>query len=353
MGETQMIGDGLAISLYTEQYIMDEQDSPPHLAILDLGVTRWNEWRQQNPSIQPQLRSTDLTSRQLQGIDLSGADLKGADFRYANVSGANLFKADLYKATLWRANFSNANLAGADLSSSNLNRVLFRDADLNGATLRFARMVGADVTDARFSGAFVYGCSFWNLIGMPKEQLDVVITPRNEPAMTVDNIEVAQFIFMLMKNHKIREVIDTMTSKVVLILGRFTPERKRVLDAIREELRRLNYLPVLFDFQKPRSRDLTETVSMLAHMARFVIADITDAKSIPQELSAIVPHLPSTPIQPLLLASQAEYGMFEHFRRYPWVLTPFLYESEESLVSDLADKVVGPAAAKAKAQSGR
>jgi Pentapeptide repeats (8 copies) len=248
---------------------------------------------------------------------------------------------------------SEANLTEADLSSSNLNRVVFRNADLSGAILRFARMVAADVTEANFSGAFVYGCSFWNLIGTPKEQLNVVITPRNEPAITVDNIEVAQFIYMLLKNHKIREVIDTMTSKVVLILGRFTPERKRVLDGIREELRRLNYLPILFDFEKPGSRDLTETVSILAHMARFVIADITDAKSIPQELSAIVPHLPSTPIQPLLLATQTEYGMFEHFRRYPWVMEPVLYEDEEILLKDLADKVIAPAAAKAREQTGR
>ena len=101
--------------------------------------------------------------------------------------------------------------------------------------------------------------------------------------MTVDNIEVAQFIFMLMKNHKIREVIDTMTSKVVLILGRFTPERKRVLDAIREELRRLNYLPVLFDFEKPGSRDLTETVSMLAHMARFVSPTLRTRRAFPKK----------------------------------------------------------------------
>jgi hypothetical protein len=39
--------------------------------------------------------------------------------------------------------------------------------------------------------------------------------------------------------------------KVVLILGRFTPERKTVLDAIRDQLRKRDYLPILFDFQKP------------------------------------------------------------------------------------------------------
>ena len=42
----------------------------------------------------------------------------------------------------------------------------------------------------------------------------------------------------MLHNQKIRDVIDTITSKAVLILGRFTPERKAVLDALREELRR-------------------------------------------------------------------------------------------------------------------
>jgi hypothetical protein len=117
--------------------------------------------------------------------------------------------------------------------------------------------------------------------------------------ITVDNLEVAQFIYLLLHNEKIREVIDTITSKVVLILGRFTPERKAVLDAMREELRRRNYLPILFDFEKPARRDLTETVSTLAHMARFIIADITEAKSIPQELQRIVLDLPSVGSTPL------------------------------------------------------
>ena len=124
---------------------------------------------------------------------------------------------------------------------------------------------------------------------------------------------------------------------MVLILGRFTPERKAVPDALRDELRCRDYLPVLFDLDKPGERTITETVSLLARMTRFDVADITDVRSIPQELGVIVPDLPSVPVKPLLLAESGEYGMFEHFRRYPWVLPVHVYASPEQLVADLGD----------------
>jgi hypothetical protein len=171
----------------------------------------------------------------------------------------------------------------------------------------------------------------------------LVITSQDEPEITVDNIEVAQFIYLLLHNQKIRDVIDTITSKAVLILGRFTGERKVVLDAIREELRKRNYLPILFDFEVPATRDITETISLLAGMASFVVADVTDAKSIPQELAIIVPNLPSVPVQPLLLEGSDEYGMFEHFKRYPWVLRTYRYPSSEQLIADLGEYVISPA----------
>lgn len=85
----------------------------------------------------------------------------------------------------------------------------------------------------------------------------------------MDNLEVAQFIYLLLNNAKIRHLIDTITSKVVLILGRFTEERKDVLDSIREKLREFDYVPVLFDFTKPESKDLTATVSSLANMVKL------------------------------------------------------------------------------------
>ncbi len=83
-------------------------------------------------------------------------------------------------------------------------------------------------------------------------------------------------------------------------------------------------------------------------MARFIIADITEPRSIPQELQRVVPDLPSVPIQPLLLGGATEYGMFEHFKKYPWVLAIHRYRDLKDLLSSLKEKVIEPAEAKVK-----
>ena len=67
---------------------------------------------------------------------------------------------------------------------------------------------------------------------------------------------------------------------------------------MRDNLRERGYLPILFDFEGPLNRNTDETVTLLARMARFVIADISDAKSVLQELRTIVPNLPTLPVQP-------------------------------------------------------
>src|SRR5262249_37662728 len=148
-------------------------------------------------------------------------------------------------------------------------------------------------------------------------------------------------------NQKIRDVIDTITSKAVLLLGRFTDERKGVLDALRAELREHNYLPILFDFNIPATRDITETISLLARMARFIIADLTDPSSIPKELEAIVPQL-AVPVQPLLEGSSRPYAMFRDYWKYDWVLPVYRYDELEPLISTLSEKVIAPAESKVK-----
>jgi hypothetical protein len=44
-----------------------------------------------------------------------------------------------------------------------------------------------------------------------------VITPRDESVIQLDNLEVAQFIYLLLNNEKIRDMIDTLGKKAVLI----------------------------------------------------------------------------------------------------------------------------------------
>jgi hypothetical protein len=129
---------------------------------------------------------------------------------------------------------------------------------------------------------------------------------------------------------------------VVLILGRFSlPDRKRVLDALRDQLRKpgRNYVPVVFDFEKPRSQTTINTIMLLARMARFVIADISDAKSVLQELQAIVPSSPKLPVQPIIVATQTEPGMFDSFQAYPWFLKVYSYDAPAQLLAHLDELV--------------
>jgi hypothetical protein len=45
--------------------------------------------------------------------------------------------------------------------------------------------------------------------------------------------------------------------------------------------------------------------------------------------------------------------MFEHFRRYPWVWGPVLYDDQEKLLAEFEREVIDPAESKAKQQMGR
>jgi uncharacterized protein YjbI with pentapeptide repeats len=262
-------------------------------------------------------KALGLTGSHLQGADLRGAnlseeDLRDADFSglnlgEANLSKTNLDRAELDRATLYRANLSGANLVQvslreanlreANLSGANLSGAILGPADLGGANLSFADLGGANLSFADLSGANlsaavlhgtmlvrtdlanavltgcrVYGISAWDVkLSESTKQQDLIITPLGEPEVTVDNIEVAQFVYQLLHNEKIRAVIDTVGRKGVLLLGRFTDGRIAVLERLREELRKRGYLPIVFNFDKPVTKDFTETVRLLAGLSKFVM----------------------------------------------------------------------------------
>jgi hypothetical protein len=129
----------------------------------------------------------------------------------------------------------------------------------------------------------------------------------------------------------------------VLILGRFSEERKPVLDALRDALRNKGFLPIVFDFECPKERDFTETVKVLAGLSCFVIVDITNPRSAPLELQATVPDY-MIPFVPILQEGESAFSMFSNLQtKYNWVLGTLMYDSCENLIKVLDDAVINPA----------
>ena len=182
-----------------------------HVALLKKGVDAWNEWRDKNPDIRP---------------DLSGADLQRRDLRYINFKNASLIDTDMTEALLYRANFigaecsrltdlsearlgqaklSGVNLDGAKFIGANLSRAYLDGAhlieadfsfatlirtDLSGAFLTGARLVGTrlfktKLNGADLTGAHVYGASAWRVeLDETTKQQDLLISDVDEPTLT-------------------------------------------------------------------------------------------------------------------------------------------------------------------------
>lgn len=118
------------------------------IAILKQGVEAWNQWRNQNRDIVP-----DLTSANFEAADLCGADLTSANLMLANLLEAKLNRSDLIAANLDAALLREADLRNTDLRHANLRNANLILADLSGARLHDANLSnallhGADLTEA-------------------------------------------------------------------------------------------------------------------------------------------------------------------------------------------------------------
>lgn len=294
---------------------------------LDIDGDRISNTRLENARIDgASFRGAVMTGIQLQGRDCSvAATFTGAVLRKADLSNSLFVNMDLSHADLRHANLRQCNLAGA----------LLEEVDLRGATLN-----GANLTGARLARSRIYGASTWNVTLDGSDQRELIITDDEESTVTADSLVVAQFLHLILDNARIREVLDTISTRVVLILGRFSGERKAVLEGIRERCRAIGLVPVLFDFEKPSSRSLTETVTTIASLSRCIIADLSDPRSVPHELAAIIPNLPSVTVQPIICRSQVEFGMFADWSAYPWVRPMLQYETTAGVIHSLKQGVL-------------
>jgi uncharacterized protein YjbI with pentapeptide repeats len=326
------------------------------IEILRRGVATWNSWKNetfeetldQSTDVYLLHEDIDLSEADLQGIHLHGVDLSKANLNYANLQGGNLqganlsgtflMKADLSNANLCDANLSRANLREADLSNANL-----KNADLRGADLTYARLIETNLEMANLTGCRVYGISAWDLKLQGTMQNELIVSPLGKPTIITDYLDLAQIMYLLLLDHKkIRNVINSLTERCVLILGRFGEKGLDVLQAIAAKLREMKYLPIIFDFDKPVDKDCTETVITLAGLSRFVIVDLS-GPSVPQELYATVPHF-MIPFVPIIQEGRKPYSLHIDILKRPWVLNPIIqFRDKDHIVELIPLKVIQPA----------
>ena len=285
-----------------------------------------------------------LQQSNLENADLSKSILGGVDFSMAHLSGASFIDSDLHETDLREAVLRNAKLQGARLRGANFMWADLSGTDLSSSDLSHANLSSTTVTGALISDSRVYGINVWDLKGEFKEQKELVISPEDETPIAVDNVKVAQFVYLILENRELRDVINTLTSKSVLILGRFAiPERKAILDSLRSKLREYNLLPIVFDFDRPADKDFTETIKTLAGISYFVIADVTNPKSSPLELQATVPDY-QIPFVPIIQEGESPFAMMVDLqKKYNWVLNTVSYDSEVTLMKVLKPLIIDPA----------
>jgi len=156
-----------------------------HLDILNQGVETWNQWRAEHPDIHPELWQTNLNKFYLRGVNFSKVNLVQTE-----LIGAELSEAGLVETMLVGADLSGANLAGANLSRANLGYANLSHANLTGAYLGEAIFVGTNFSHATLTECHVHGVSIWNAQLEGAKQENLIITRHDEPAITVDNIEI-------------------------------------------------------------------------------------------------------------------------------------------------------------------
>ena len=362
-----------------------------HAKVLGRGLATWNAWREEHGDILPDLSGADLSKAVLKGAKLDnamlartnlleaqmskallshaelrnawlkgailadaemdnanlrdagleGANLNSAILQRADLSGANLRRATLIKTGLNGADLSRADLTGADLSGAylirtDLTRATLKNATLCGAVLEGALLVETDLTDVDISKSRVYGISVWNTKGEPKNQSSLIVSHQGESEILVDSLEMAHFIYLMVNHKNLRKMLNSVTERGVLLLGPFEDGGLKFLQRIASERRKNNYLPIIFDFERPGKMDYTETVTTLVGLSRFVIAELS-GPSVSYELGNIVSNH-ALPFVSIGQKGKRRFSMIDDLKKYPWFLDTVEYSTVEELITCLRKK---------------
>ncbi|HKB13115.1 MAG TPA: pentapeptide repeat-containing protein [Vicinamibacterales bacterium] len=282
----------------------------------------------------------DFRGASFEFADLVDSYCIGSDFREAlfvhgtlsevDFSRSNLRHAQFHSCTALDADFSGADLRGAEISFSNVSASSFTAAKLQGASLAGTQIVDCSFDGANLTGARVFGVTPWNVDLAGATQRDLVITPAGAARVTVDDLELAQFVHLMLDNRNLRRMIDTMTARAALVVGAFGTVRADRLAVLQQAIRARGCVPLTIDVTRQVGPDLVSQTTLLARLARFVVADFTAAPQIVQLLEAFVPEV-AAPVLTLDSSAARKRVTYADGWKYAWYLGTTPYRDTKQL----------------------
>lgn len=319
------------------------------------GAKAWNKWQEtnkgsyffSNPSWYECRDSNGMMIKGRNEIDFSGIHLENVSIMRAFAEGLNMRGARVTNCHFEEGDFSRADFSNTKFINTKFNKTILTDASFEGATFVNCNLNRVNLANANFRveeirETVVYGISAWDLKtspGMKQSRLVIErsyelysdIVASGKIPMMVDDIEMAQFIYYLSSHKNMRNVLNILNSKGVLLLGQFKDGGIERLYKLLDWLKAKGYTPMIFDFDRPEYLDYTETVLTMAGLSKMIIADLSGG-SVPQELHASLTNFQ----KPLIAYSiQAPYSMFADLKRKNPYVIDFVFTDEKDLYTKM------------------
>jgi len=319
------------------------------------GASVWNQWQKEKKGpvhfAKPYwYDSPDSMGRQIKGgnrLDFSGLNLTNVSVHDAFAEGLNIQNSKIINCHFEEGDFSRANFSNTEFVNTRFNKTILTDANFDGASFINCNLNRINITNANFClkeirETVVYGVSAWDLktcdemkqsrliIERTYELYSDILASGKIPLMA-DNIELAQFIYYLSNHKKMRDVLNILNAKGILLLGQFKDGGLERLYKLHDWLKGKNYMPMIFDFERPVNMDYTETVITMAGLSKIIIADLSGG-SVPQELHATLTNFQ----KPIIAYSKTRaYSMFKDLKRK----NPYAFDFEYTDDADLLVKM--------------
>jgi len=301
------------------------------------------------------LGGSDFTGASAKGCNFSGSSLpksvwndcsidscnfQGLTASNVSAQSARFLNCDFRNSILDGLNADGSAFTNSSFSQCKLIASTFTNSKLYSCKLDYALLCKANFDGATLDGCSVFGISIWGSDFSKSDQKNFIVNLPGGNLIVTNSIEYSYFLYQCIENSNFKKYFESTSEKLVLILGRFTPKRMVYIDAIRNSLSKKGLIPVLFDFDKPETQDLSEVVLSLALISRFTVVDLSDPKCAPHEIATIAPHV-NSPIAAVIEKGQRPYAMYsDMMRRYSWVLEPEVYQSHSEIESVILNSLL-------------